>query len=662
MEHPLTTYITADTIISALGFGTQENLQALRAYRSGIALHTDQRIAHTPIHAAAISQPLLQQRAAAAGLDGYSRMEQLFILAVEEVLQQSGETLEDETCGLILSTTKGNIDLLATHTDNPDDAVYLWKMADTVAAHFHASPRVHLISNACISGVSALIVGKRMIESGTYRKVVVAGGDILSHFITSGFLSFRSVSSRRCRPYDSRRNGLNLGEACGAVMIGAEGTEKDIILSGGAVSNDANHISGPSRTGDGLYFAIRQAMHEAGTRAEDISFINAHGTATVFNDEMESKAITLAHLEQVPVHSLKPYFGHTLGASGIIESIIAMHELKEGLLFATLGYETMGVPMPLRIYAAHREIPMKHCIKTASGFGGCNAAIVLSLPPYRKESAATPLPAIRSVRKVCIEQSRVCLDDKTVFQSEEPDFGTFIREAYKKLGGNNLKFYKMDDLCKLGYIAAGYLLEGKTFAPQEIAILLANASSSLHTDIRHQQLIDQNGDEAASPALFVYTLPNVVSGEICIRHKIQGENTFFITQTYQPEKLEEYARIVMGKGNLKYGITGWCDLMGDTYKAEFKLIENKNMEELIEELKAELIEALNLEEITPGDIDTEAPLFGDDGLGLDSIDALEIILILERNYGIKIENPSKGKEIFYSVRTLADYITAHRKG
>lgn len=84
------------------------------------------------------------------------------------------------------------------------------------------------------------------------------------------------------------------------------------------------------------------------------------------------------------------------------------------------------------------------------------------------------------------------------------------------------------------------------------------------------------------------------------------------------------------------------------------------MEELIDKLKVELIEALNLEEITPEDIDSEAPLFGDDGLGLDSIDALEIILILERNYGIKI-NPAKGKEIFYSVRTLADYITAHQK-
>ena len=103
----------------------------------------------------------------------------------------------------------------------------------------------------------------------------------------------------------------------------------------------------------------------------------------------------------------------------------------------------------------------------------------------------------------------------------------------------------------------------------------ANAASSLHTDIRHQQLIDREGDQAASPAVFVYTLPNVVSGEICIRHKIQGENTFFITEAYQPEKLERYARIVMQKGKLNYCIIGWCELWKNTYKAVFKLIEKQ---------------------------------------------------------------------------------------
>ena len=444
-------------------------------------------------------------------------------------------------------------------------------IAALISEYFQAGNRVEVISNACISGVSALIVAKRWIESGRYKKVIVAGGDILSHFITSGFLSFRSISSERCCPYDARRDGLNLGEACGAILLSSEGNDTDIILSGGAISNDANHISGPSRTGDGLYLAIRQAMEEAAVLAEDVSFMNTHGTATVYNDEMESKAIHLAGLETVPVHSLKSYFGHTLGASGVIESIICIHELKENVLFGTLGYEKPGVSMPILVQADHQEIPMKHCIKTASGFGGCNAAIVLTLPAYQKQPSSVQSPVtVHTTATVSIENSCLSMNGETVFSSSASNFAQFIREAYKNTGGSNMKFYKMDDLCKLGYTAVEYLLKEKNFQPEEIGILLVNAAASLNTDIRHQMIINQEGDHAASPTVFVYTLPNVVAGEICIRHKIQGENTFFIEKEFDADKLKEYAQIVMKKGNLKACITGWCNLLMEEYKADFR--------------------------------------------------------------------------------------------
>ena len=571
MEHPITVYITADTLISSLGANTRENIKAIREYRSGITRHEAGIISDTSILAATI-QPEQWERAKKLGT--YTRLEQLFILAIQDILSHSEMNLADKDCGLILSTTKGNIDLLANHPDDLDIRVHLWEMGRRISEYFQAGNRVEVISNACISGVSALIVAKRWIESGKYKKVIVAGGDILSHFITSGFLSFRSISSERCRPYDARRDGLNLGEACGAILLSSEGNDTDIILSGGAISNDANHISGPSRTGDGLYFAIRQAMEEAAALAEDVSFMNTHGTATVYNDEMESKAIHLAGLETVPVHSLKSYFGHTLGASGVIESIICIHELKENVLFGTLGYEKPGVSMPILVQADHQEIPMKHCIKTASGFGGCNAAIVLTLPAYQKQSSRVQSPVtVHTTATVSIENSCLSMNGETVFSSSAPNFAQFVREAYKNTGGSNMKFYKMDDLCKLGYTAVEYLLKEKNFQPEEIGILLVNAAASLNTDIRHQMIINQEGDHAASPTVFVYTLPNVVAGEICIRHKIQGENTFFIEKEFDADKLEEYARIVMKKGNLKACITGWCNLLMEEYKADFKLIE-----------------------------------------------------------------------------------------
>ena len=618
MEHPLNIYITAHTLISSLGFGISENKKAIHDYRSGIRMQEAGRISDSPILAGMIdsvelekrAKEQLEKRAKELDISSYTRLEQLFILTIQEVISQSGVNLQEPDCALLLSTTKGNIDLLSdqekrTNSDKPsgsvqstidnpsflqelsaDSPTFLWKMAERIGNFFEAANQVEVISNACISGVSALVVAKRWIESARYKRVIVAGGDILSHFITSGFLSFRSLSAHRCRPYDIQRDGLSLGEACGAVLLETQGNANHIILSGGAISNDANHISGPSRTGDGLALAINQAMEEAGTLPEDISFINAHGTATVYNDEMESKAIHLAGLSAVPVNSLKPYFGHTLGASGIIETILCIEQLKEGIYYGTLGYETLGVPMPITVYSTHQPMPMKCCIKTASGFGGCNAALVLSLPDaHLKQKVnlqATDKASAPSVCKAVVESGNMvtirpgAVESKgtTVFSSSETDFAPFIREAYKHLGENNMKFYKMDNLCKLGYVAAEYLLKNTHHRPEEIGIILANASSSLDTDCKHQAIISKEGDKAASPAVFVYTLPNVVLGEICIRHKIQGENTFFVCQQSDVASLEDYARIVMAKGKLRTCIIGWCELLDGHYQAEFKQLNN----------------------------------------------------------------------------------------
>ncbi|MDR0892938.1 MAG: beta-ACP synthase [Mediterranea sp.] len=559
MEHPLNIHLTSCSLISSLGFGVERHVAAIQAYQSGIVPQPAGRVSDEPMLAALIDPVLLKRRVEESRLTGYTRLEQLFILCIQEVLEHSGADLQQADCALLLSTTKGNVDLLATSSLlAADSPAYLWKMAERVGHHFGAANRVEVISNACISGLSALIVAKRWIESGRYRQVVVAGGDVLSHFITSGFHSLRSVSAERCRPYDSRRDGLSLGEACGAIVLEAKEGADGIVLAGGAISNDANHITGPSRTGDGLALAIHQALDEAGVTPDGVSFVNAHGTATVYNDEMESKALHLTGLADVPVNSLKSYLGHTLGASGIIETILCAEQLRSGILYGTLGFERLGVPMPIHVSSLHQRLPMRCCVKTASGFGGCNAAVVLSLPAYSHPIRPEAAIAVRTDKRVTLESDQ--------------DFHTFIRTAYKEQGGSNPKFYKMDDLCKLGYVAAEQLLQGLSFPPEKIGILLANASASLDTDSKQQALISQEGDHAASPALFVYTLPNVVLGEICIRHKIQGENTFFVSREYDERQMDEYARIVMAKQKLSCCIVGWCELYKEHYYATFKTL------------------------------------------------------------------------------------------
>lgn len=592
MGDPVNNYITAGSIISSLGFGTEENFSHIRGYHSGIKRVENAALFDTPFMAACIDDTRLKEAASVQKLDGYTRMEQLFILSLSDTIRQSGIDPADPDCGLILSTTKGNIDVLSAgrneHSIGECTTIpfRLFGMAMRVADYFGCVNEPIVISNACISGVSALIVASRLIEAGKYKHILVAGGDLLTRFVVTGFQSFKSVSPEICRPYDEARDGLSLGEACGSVLITSDlhrvKEHRPVIIRGGAITNDANHISGPSRTGDGLYYAISQAMDEAGLQPDAISFVNAHGTATLYNDEMESKALHLAGLDHLPLNSLKSYWGHTLGASGIIESIACMEQLRSGEVFATLGFETCGVPFPLSVSAAHRGIPMNSCVKTASGFGGCNAAVVLSLETGKDDTPPAPSREGKrySCRKVSVEGGRILLDGEVLLEAVSgEDFGTFIRRAYKMLSLDDRKFYKMDDLCKLGYIAAACLFAkngGTTgYAPGEVGIVLANASSSLDTDRKHQRLIDTMGDREASPAVFVYTLPNVVMGELCIRYKIQGENTFFINDRYPESFIREYARLVMKKQRLRACLTGWCELLGDTYEARFDWLEQK---------------------------------------------------------------------------------------
>lgn len=590
MEYNMKTYITAAEVITALGADLAANVRAIEDGLSGVAERKDPRLSDSPVMAAVIPDETFACLAAQyGGADGkpgaLTRTELLLAAVIGSIVSQTGIDMSSADTFIVFSSTKGNVSLLDPSSSNQDERAYLWEMGKRVASRFGASGRFCVISNACISGVSALVVARRLILSGKYRKIVVAGCDTLSRFIVSGFASFRSLSGGVCRPYDSSRDGLNLGEAAGAVLLSDAFSEGAVVLSGGAISDDANHISGPSRTGDGLFFAMRNAMNEAGVTPDDISFLNMHGTATVYNDEMESKAVGLAGLSSVPVQSLKPYFGHTLGASGVVETVMSAVQLRKGTVWGTKGYETPGTPMPLNVSSASRRVSMKHCVKAASGFGGCNAAVVLSLPEYssgtagREEHPASesrPSASYRILRTVSLKDGRLARDGKTVFTSEATEFGEFARALYHEKCSADMKFFKMDSLCKLGYLAAGELLDGIEFEPEETAVVLSDSSSSMDSDLRHLETLSCCGEAAASPSVFVYTLPNVVAGEICIRHKIKGENTFFISREYEPDKLREYASMVLSRNGVRYCIVGWCEYLKGAYEAVFELLEADN--------------------------------------------------------------------------------------
>ncbi|MBL0181035.1 MAG: beta-ketoacyl synthase [Chitinophagaceae bacterium] len=370
-------FISADNIISPVGFTTADNFQQLLKNVSGIKMHTGTAISEQPFYAALFENDQAFQNISEQSK--YTRFEKLLIASISDALAKSKVDPADKRTALIISTTKGNVSLLETEEPSAElnKRISLNTSARLVADHFHFANAPVIVSNACISGILAILTGMRLIRSGRYDHAVIAGADVITRFVLSGFQSFQAISTSACKPFDANRDGINLGEGAGTMILTSRKEYSNgIKASAGSVSNDANHISGPSRTGEELNLAITRTMNAAGLSATDIDFISAHGTATVYNDEMEAKAINLAGLQSIPVNSLKGYYGHTLGAAGLIESVISIQSLKENTVIPTRGFGKMGVTQPVNVCSSLYKSELTNCLKTASGFGGCNAAIL----------------------------------------------------------------------------------------------------------------------------------------------------------------------------------------------------------------------------------------------------------------------------------------------
>lgn len=372
-------YIKSNNIISPLGFSTEENMNAVLSGKSGLQFFKEHTLGVPEAFCASIiSTSLINTEFSKISNLKISRFEKLAILSVYQAASKISVDLANPRTLFILSTTKGNVDILETSIS--DCNAYLWHSAQIIATFFKNANNPIVVSNACISGVSASIVAKRMLKTGTYDTAVVIGADIISKFIIAGFQSFKALSQDACTPFDVNRKGLNLGEGAATMILGITESEQSvpkdtIILENEAITNDANHISGPSRTGEGLFLGLQQIMQNR--TVEEIGFINAHGTATPYNDEMESIALSRMELTPVPVQSLKGYFGHTLGAAGLLELVISAESLKQNKIIKSAGYETCGVSNPLHIITKTQAKEVSRCIKMVSGFGGCNAVSML---------------------------------------------------------------------------------------------------------------------------------------------------------------------------------------------------------------------------------------------------------------------------------------------
>ncbi|MEO7977600.1 beta-ketoacyl synthase N-terminal-like domain-containing protein [Flavobacterium sp.] len=369
-------YINETNCITPLGFDVESNIEAILRGDSGIQLHQDISLMPNPFYASVISNEKINTAFEKISTDTkYSRLEKMMILALAPIIKNSGIELNSKTA-FILSTTKGNVTALQENSEANFQNAHLNVLAKNITDFFGFKSTPIVVSNACVSGILAVSVAKRMIQSELYDNIFVVAGDEVSQFVLSGFNAFQAMSDLPCKPYSKNRTGVSLGEATAAVLVSAEARNAKIKVIGDSSINDANHISGPSKTGEGLFRSIQNAMKEAQINSDQIDYISAHGTATLFNDEMEAIALNRLDLQNVPVNSLKGFYGHTLGTSGLLETVIAIESANQNLLFESKGFDEIGVSESINVIERNGAANIEIFLKTASGFGGCNTAVI----------------------------------------------------------------------------------------------------------------------------------------------------------------------------------------------------------------------------------------------------------------------------------------------
>lgn len=568
-------YIIADNIISPLGETSEENYLSVKAGRSGIRAY-EPGTCNIP---EGFYASLL-----------FEDFETLALKSAQKAIANAQLELKGKRTAFILSSTKGNI----------EENISLADSAQRIASQLGIDAKPIVVCNACISGLSALILGNRLIDSDLYDAAIVCGCDTPRQFILSGFQSLKALSPEPCRPFDMERMGLNLGEAAATLILSKNPIQGNSWRMGdGFIRNDAFHISTPSKTADGLYLSLQRTL-ESFTKEisstckqidmkEYLAFINAHGTATLFNDQMESVAIGRAGLSDLPANAYKSFWGHTMGAAGILETIISMKAIDDDTILGTRGFSELGVSGKMNICAENRQTDKKGFIKMLSGFGGCNATIWAAKKPERENIALSQIEqqnreftTTHTIRitpeEVILDQRKLWEGKKELGEQEGKEHHSLLTSLYKQMIGNYPKFYKMDGLSRLGFVASEILLNAeKGETDKERAIIFFNHSSSIASDRNYKESINDKDNYFPSPSIFVYTLPNIVTGEIAIRNHFHGETSFFILPDKDERMMEGILQASCRDVQSKSFLTGWIDYEDERhFEADLKIKKMRN--------------------------------------------------------------------------------------
>jgi 3-oxoacyl-[acyl-carrier-protein] synthase II len=395
MSEPI--LITGAGIVSAIGLNKKETLNSLLNKQSGIGQLRYLKTEHKefPVGEVKLSNEEMCQILNISFDVPSTRTSLMGMLALKEALNQANLHSNDlSSVGFISGTTVGGmdkseqyyLDFLSNDKYNKYISTHdCGACSEMIADYFGNFAFITTISTACSSAANAIILGANIIKNKQAEIVVVGGSECITKFHLNGFNSLMILDTELCRPFDSLRKGLNLGEGAGYIVLESEESAKKRkvkpigVLSGYGNNCDAFHQTASSPNGEGAFLAMKEALQEAHLNPTDIDYVNAHGTGTPNNDESETNALKRVFGQKLPpISSTKSSTGHTTSASGVIEAIICLLALENQFLPVNLNWKNImeGGFVPVLDTKTHKKI--RHTLCNSFGFGGNDSSLIIS--------------------------------------------------------------------------------------------------------------------------------------------------------------------------------------------------------------------------------------------------------------------------------------------
>jgi 3-oxoacyl-[acyl-carrier-protein] synthase I len=390
-------YVAGMGLVSSLGIGLSQNYEALMSQRHGIgslSQELDPLLEGFPVAKLSLTNSGLADLTSISSR--LPRTVYLSLLAASEAIRETGLDLKSYRSGFISANTVGGIDLTAKYFEkslqnrqkrNLRNIVNheSGRITNLVAESIGANTYVSTVSTACSSSANSISLAARLIQQGRLDIAIAGGADALTAFTLNGFNSLLLLDPGLCIPFDARRNGLNLGEGAGYLVLVSESLVNSgkvypaARISGFANVCDAFHQTALSPDGKGPYLSMTGALHMAGINPSQVDYINAHGTATINNDASEGYAICRLFEDRIPAFSsTKSYTGHTLGASGVIEAIISILALRNNVVFPNLRFTDAIPGLNLLPNTSIKHIKVENVLTNSFGFGGNCSSLVFS--------------------------------------------------------------------------------------------------------------------------------------------------------------------------------------------------------------------------------------------------------------------------------------------